>query len=272
MPFHPSMRLRRAIHEFPRHGAAAGALAAMLALPAYADVEVRTAAQEESKPRFVVTRQNGIVEIGGLCMDIMHAIERVDPGLRFVMDPQVQSLARIEAGLVAGELDAFCGLPRTPENEAAMRIVEPALFTARFHLAVRADDEVDIRDWDDVRRLGDEGLILMARDHHLASKLRALDGLKVDDSAKNPETGIRKLLAGRGRFFLHRSPGMADAIRAAGAQGKVKVLPGTMGRQAIYMALSRTAPAEMAARMHEALVRLDADGELKRLLEKWSDD
>ncbi|KIF80544.1 hypothetical protein TSA66_06520 [Noviherbaspirillum autotrophicum] len=232
--------------------------------------ELYTAPQEFSEPKFILRQQDGRTVVEGLCVDIMHAIERTDPHIRFVLGPPPQSLARIEASLVAGELHVACGFLRTGKREHALHYIEPPLFSTDFYMAVRADDDVAVRNWEDVRRLGEDAVILAK--YACAPALSSVEGLKTDFSAKDTKTNIQKLLAGRGRFFFHRSPGIEAAIRDAGAQGKVKILPVVMSRQPLYMVLSKAVPAHAATRIQTAIIRLEANGELAKLFAKWRAD
>lgn len=232
--------------------------------------ELHTVPQEFSEPKYIRRQQDGHMVVEGLCVDIMHAVERTDPEIRFVLGQSAQSLARIEASLVAGELHVACGLLRTGKREHALHYIEPALFYTDFYMAVRADDDVTVRNWDDVRRLGEDAVILAK--YACAPALSSVDGLKTDFSAKDTKTNIQKLLAGRGRFFFHRSPGIEEAIRDAGAQDKVKILPVIMSRQPLYMVLSKAVPAHAATRIQKAIIRLEASGELAKLFAKWRAD
>lgn len=236
---------------------------------ATAATELRTAAQETADPKFVSLNQGGKTVISGLCVEIMNAIERVEPDIKFKIDPQLQSLARLEAGLATGNLDAVCGLIRNKEREAKFTYIEPPLFRTDFLLAVRANDDVKITNWDDVRRLGDQGIILIISGHGAIKKLQKQGGLIIDSSAKDPRTNIQKLVGGRGRFFYHRSPGIKEEITGAGAVGKVKLLPTVMDSQPFYMALSKTLPLDIAAKMRKAIELMANSGELHKLLDKW---
>ena len=250
----------------------AGALLALSSTSARAVTELRTAAQETAEPKFVELKQGDKTVISGLCIEIMKAIEHIEPQLKFNLDPQPQSLARLETGLAVGSLDAVCGLIRTKEREAKFTYVDPPLYRSTFLLAVRADDDVKINNWDDVRKLGEQGTILIISGHGAIRKLQAQGGLTIDSSAKDPRTNIQKLLGGRGRFFYHRSPGIQEEIRNAGATNKVKILPAVMDSQSFYMTLSNTLPAETIGKVRKAIAHLASSGELNRLLDKWDGD
>ncbi|MRV72383.1 transporter substrate-binding domain-containing protein [Duganella sp. FT92W] len=246
------------------------AAAAWAAVPAHAadSIELRTAAQQGTAPKFVAADGGA----AGLCIDIHRAIEKNDPGLRITGDQQWRPLPRLEAELRSGTLDIGCGLMRNREREADLSYAEPALFSVTYHLVARADDPVDVASWEDVRNLGEKGAILAIHGFGQVARLRELGGLAIDSGATDATTNLRKLLAGRGRFYYHRSPGIGAEIRKAGLDGKVRVLPATMDTQRFYMVAGRHVPAGTVARLNRALAQLDASGELKRLFSKWYED
>jgi polar amino acid transport system substrate-binding protein len=231
--------------------------------------EIRTAAQDASEPKFVALIEKGKSEVGGLCVDIMRAIERVDPTLKFVGDQIWQPLLRIEAGVSAGHLDACCGLLRAKSREAKYVYIEPPLFQVNYHLVARADDDVQINNWNDVRKLGSQGVILVINGFGIIRKLEEEGDLKIDAGAYTSKANFDKLLAGRGRFYYHRSPGIKSEIRNAGVANKVKILPAVMHSEQFYMVLSKTVAAETVEKIRKAIAVLEKNGELKRILEKW---
>lgn len=199
----------------------------------------------------------------------MRAIERLEPDLQFTGDQMWQPLIRVEAGVATGHLDAACGFLRNKEREARFTYIEPPLFPVNYYLVARADDEVQINSWNDVRKLGNQGVILVINGFGMIKKLEEIGGLKIDSGAKDSKTNIDKLLAGRGRFYLHRSPGIKAEITNAGAQDKVKLLPTVMHSEKFYMAVAKSVPAETLEKMRKAIVQLNTSGELAKLLEKW---
>lgn len=237
--------------------------------PAAAITEIRTAAQEATEPKFVVLPQGGKPVVGGLCIDIMRAIERVAPDLKFVGDQAWEPLVRVEAGVANGTLDCACGFLRNSQREARFNYIEPPLFPVNYHLVVRADDDLQVNSWDDVRRLGDQGTILVINGFGMIKRLHDIGGLKIDSGAMDSKTNLEKLLAGRGRFYIHRSPGIVAEIAKAGMHGKVRILPTVIHSEKFHMVTSRSLAPATVERMRKAIAQLEKTGELKRLLEKW---
>ncbi len=251
-----------------RRLALAGALAVLAsgAASAAATTVLRTAAQLHSEPKFVEQRDG----VTGLCVDILRALENVDGGLRFSGTDDWMPLARIEKLLEVGALDVSCGQQITPSRQAHFTIPPVVLFTVNWQLAVRANDTVRVNDWDDVRRLGDEGIVLVNFGFGAATRLAAMPGLKVDSSGRESGENLLKLLAGRGRFFYYRSPGFKDELRPF--KGRVKVLPAVMDSTPYYLLVGRHVSAPVSERIAAGLHTLERSGELRRLFLRWGDD
>lgn len=250
---------------------AAGAIALLLGAPSAA-ADIRTVAQEGSAPKFVALDVGGKPAVGGLCVDIMRAVERADPELRFVGDQQWQPLLRAEIGIGNGTLDAACGLIRTPERLAKFDFIDTPLFPVNYLLVVRANDEVQVKDWSDVRNLGEHGVILTIHGFvGILAHLRAVGGLRIDAGGRDTKVNLEKLVAGRGRFFIHRSPGIAGEIANSKLHDKVKLLPTVMYSETFYMMVSRSMPPQLKDKLNKALQQLGENGELVKLSKKWDE-
>lgn len=248
----------------------AAAFSAALACVAADAAEIRTAAQIASDPKFVAVQAGGKPAVGGLCIDILRALEKTDAELKFTGDQVWQPLARMEAGMAAGDLDVICGLLRTKARESRYIYIDPPLFPVTYHLVVRADDDVQVSTWDDVRALGDRGVVLVNNGFGIIDRLQSTAGIRFDAGANTTKGNLSKLLAGRGRFFYHRSPGIQSEIRAAGLEGKFKVLPVAMHTEKFYLVVSDRLAPDTLERLRHAVSELDRNGELARLTGKWS--
>ena len=161
--------------------------------------------------------------------------------------------------------------PCSAPSERARQYVflDPPLFQFRYQLIARADDPAVIANWDDVRKLGAQGVVLTNRGYTTPEMLERIGGLRVDSSATSPSINLHKLVAGRGRFFLHRAPGMQGFIDRAGVAGKVKILPAVMASTNVYMAMGTHVDPAVRLRVQRAVEQLEKSGELAKLLKKW---
>ena len=241
--------------------------AALLCCTGVAATELRTAAQEGTEPKFLKDPRTGAA--AGICIDIMRAIERVDPGLHFSGEQRWLPLIRMYAGMDAGTLDAFCGLSHSPERDLKYRFVGPALFSVRYHLVARREDPVVIANWDDVRKLGADSVILANRGFGGVTILQDAGMHLIDASTGSPQLNVQKLVAHRGRFFFHRNPGLQVLLDSTGYGAKVRILPTEMARSALFFVVSKHVSADVAERLRAALLMLEKSGELESIARRW---
>jgi polar amino acid transport system substrate-binding protein len=236
--------------------------------PAHATpVALRVAAQEGTEPKFIAAGKDRIV---GFCVDLFRTIERIDPGLIFVGDQQWMPLVRAHSELANHQHDALCAVQRTAERERQYLYLDLPLFPLQYMLLARINDTVVINGWDDVRKLGAQGVVLVNRGYSTAEMLEQFGGLRINSSATNPAMNLQKLIAGRGRFFLHRGPDLQGFLARAGVVGKVRILPHVMYTTNVYMAMGTHVDPAVAARVQRALEQMEKTGELARLLKKWN--
>lgn len=242
----------------------AGLVTARVAV-AGAVVELRVAAQEETAPKYV--SDGGAA--GGLCVDLLRALERAAPELRFVGGERWMPMIRVLSELFAGKQDAGCGLARTAERDKHLIFLEPALLTINFVLVARATDPVDINGWDDVRKLGMSGIVLGNRGLFASGLLASTSGIHYDTGSSTSSQNLHKLLLGRGRFMILRAQGVNEVLRQAGVADRVRVLPAMMGSTKLYFTLGKHVDDQTTERVRQVLAQLHATGELERIRRRW---
>lgn len=240
-----------------------------VAVPAQAVTEIKVAAQKGTEPKFVSASAGQPAAIVGLCIDMLRAIERLAPELRFVGDQRWVPLARVEAELAAGLQDAACALSHTKERDARFIFIEPPMLAINFVLVARHDDTAVIRSWEDVRQLAPDNTVLVNQGFPTIKVLEARGGMRMDAGASTPEANLIKLAAGRGRFYFTRALGLQAVIRAAGLQDKLKVLPVSLYSSRLYLVVGQHVQPTTQAQLRHALAQLEASGELTRILKKW---
>lgn len=225
-------------------------------------VAVHIMAQETIPPKWITYRDHA----EGICPDIINALERVEPRLRFWGYARGRSLPTIEAGLGSGEVDAACGLVASPQRRRVARTVGKPLFPIRHRLAGRADDPAVVDSIDDLVRLG--ALVNTGRGSPFGQQL-ARAGVPVDDSTGDNQVNLRKILAGHGRFTYMNELTLMRYIHANGWQDKIRVLP-VLKEEPAYFWVSRKADPEAVSLIDGALARIRASGELDRIYARWS--
>ncbi|TXI20023.1 MAG: transporter substrate-binding domain-containing protein [Roseateles sp.] len=204
----------------------------------------------------------------GFCMDYLQALTLRDPELQFEGLDHYLPVLRIERELAAGTLDLFFGLLKTPARLARFRFIEqPALYLSRHRVAVRAGDrEADaVRDFDDIRALGEQGVLLATRGTAYTAYLLRQPGLRVDDGASDHLQNLRKLLRGRGRFFYQSEGMIRQLIQAERLQDQVRMLPAVFATEPLLVAVSPTLAVARVAQLTAAMMALESDGTAARL-------
>jgi glutamate/aspartate transport system substrate-binding protein len=238
---------------------------ALAAGPAARALEVRVASQETLEPKWVHEGDR----IVGICPDIMAAIEKIEPRLRFTGYQRTsRSLSAIESALDAGTLDAACGMVSSPHRLAIGQPVGKPIYVVRHQLAVRRNDPVTVESAADLARLGD--LVTTQRASVFTERLRDA-GVRIDDATDDNRVNLRKILAGHGRFAYINDLTLRYLIRKEGLEDRVRVLPVVLADEPTYFWVSRKADPALAPLLGAALDKLKASGELDRIYARWAD-
>lgn len=254
-------------HHPLTHWLLLGALAVFFSTNALAGPALRIAVQENSAPKFKAFAGVGS-PVQGICPDLLRAIELYDGSLRFVFETRAQPLRRIELRMEQADVDANC-LVDNVERRAKFQVVPNNLFSFDYHLIARADDTVIINDWNDVRRLGRDGKILIMSGTGVRERLHRLGGLSVEESGKSATINLKKLVMGRGRFFYYRTHDWHHLVRAAMVDGQVRVVPARLEKVQFRLMFGRHVDRDVVARAGRALDGLDANGTLAQLRIRW---
>ena len=244
-----------------------GALAVFFCTNALAGHALRIAVQENSAPKFLALAGAGS-PAQGICPDLLRAIELYDASLHFAFEMRAQPLRRIELRMERADVDANC-LVDNVERRAKFQVVPNYLFSFDYYLIARADDTVHINDWNDVRRLGRDGKILIMSGTGVMERLHRLGGLSVEESGKSATTNLKKLVMGRGRFFYYRTHDWNRLVRTAMVDGQVRIVPARMEAVPFRLMFGRHVDRAVVARAGRALDALDANGTLAQLRAQW---
>ncbi len=179
-----------------------------MAFPALA-IDLRTAAQE-SVPKYFKLEDN---TMGGICVDIIKAIEDIEPRITIHGYQEFLPFKRLQNNLRSGQLDVFFGLKMTEERREIYQFLEIPLYHLNYVFAARIDDEVQIQSFDDVRALGAECRVLSVYGTAACQFIHNAWGIRVDDGAKSPETLLKKLVNRRGRLAFYHDLGLRSIIR-----------------------------------------------------------
>ena len=249
---------------------AAYVLACSACLPFSCDAQeapmlARTSGQSDNLLKF----HPGNAAAPGLSAEVIQAVQRIDPTLKFVGQDVMRPLRRLEADLAAGKIDVFFGLVRDSERAAKHLVLSPPLYSQFTQLAVRSDDPINIKTFDEIRQLGRAGIIGVPRGSAYVDQLKGLGGLNVDDGVASVSSTLQKLIAGRVRFVFYGSAVLRKYIQEDGLEAKVRLLPTRFNSVDVFVMAARTADPQLVLRIERALERLRASGELAAIQEKY---
>lgn len=241
-----------------------GLLIALLGMAAQAqELQLRTVQQSGSAVKYDPA---GAPRRPGLCMDILRSVERVDPGLHFTGTEQLVPLKRVERLLAEGLADAFFCLLRSPERERQWRYVPVPLYTVRHVVVQRADDR---RHYDSLAELAalPQRPVLVTRGTALMDPLR---GANVPFAEVASEREALQMLAmGRADAVYGQDINLMRHILDAGLTERLRVGRAVFHEEAQYLAIRADLPAAAEERLTHALRRLERDGTLRQLAEKY---
>ncbi len=234
-------------------------------------IELKTGAQK-SYPKFF---RNDAGEMSGLEIDIMRVLELNVPNLRFVgrrtQDINFLPWKRQQSELEHGVLDVMFGITKTNTRlKRGFVYIDTPLYTIHNVMAVRADDPVQVNSFEDIAVLGEYGIILALAG---AASMRFLEQqdvpLKIDGGAHTVRQNIQKLIAKRGRFFFYHDLGLNAVIKDEGLTEQIKILPTRFRTYTHHMAFSSQVSPDVITQIEDALKNLEANGELKRIFDKY---
>lgn len=232
-------------------------------LPVSAQIILRTAMQSGSLAKYAPDD----LESPGLCLEILRAVERADPGLHFVGLALRAPLLRIERLLALGEIDVFFCLLKSPERALQWRYLPVPLYRIRHLVAQRVSDATELRTMQDLVLAGRKKPVLVAQGTLLA---QTLSRAQVSTAgAPSEREALQMLQRGRTDVVYGQDLNLLRNIRAAGLADQVRLSPTVFHEDIQYATVSTQLPSEIAQRISLVLQQLERDGTLRTIAEKY---
>lgn len=228
-------------------------------------VVIRTVFQEG----FPVKYNADDPENPGICIEVIRAMEKADPGMKFTGLDVRASTVRILRMLETHEIDMFVGIGRTPDREKNLTWLTPVVFAAHPLLFVRKDDPADYRSIEEVRALKGNNTILVNFGTVQDEMLQDYPGLRVDRGGTDTGKNLQKLMLGRGRFYFGSDLNTIPVIRSMGISPSVRSLKVPFPAADNYVVMASKADPALRDRLQAVLGKLSASGELERIFQKY---
>lgn len=228
------------------------------------EVSLRTVQQAGSIIKY---GRDGDTRRPGLCLEVLRAVERVDPGLHFTGLEQQVPLKRVERLLAEGRVDAFFCLLKSPEREKQWRYVPVPLYTIRHVVVQRADDSRHFETLTDLADLSRRKPVLVMRGTALTRHL-VLAGVTIAEVATEREA-LSMLVLGRADVIYGQDVNLRRHIADARLGNKLRFGATIFQEEPQFLALRADLPPAQEERLTQALRKLETDGVLRQLGEKY---
>lgn len=228
------------------------------------ELTLRTVQQSGSLVKY---DPDGGAQRPGLCLEILRAVERVDPGLHFSGLEQQVPLKRVERMLAEREVDVFFCLLKSPEREKLWRYAAVPLYTIRHVIVQRADDTHQVDTLAELAAASRRKPVLVARGTALARRLVAADVAIAEVNAERE--ALQMLLLGRADIVYGQDINLHRHVDEARLGDKLKFGRAVFQDESQYLALRADLPAAHEERLTLALRKLERDGTLRQLAEKY---
>ncbi|WP_320169402.1 ABC transporter substrate-binding protein [Maridesulfovibrio sp.] len=248
------------------------AVMVVIFIPIYASAFTLKTYYQDGFPKYYIENVDNVCVVRGLCSEIIKLIEEKAPNIKFDAPPELVKFSRIKHDLYNGVIDVFLGMTRTPSRENQFIYLDPPLYRIRHVLAMRRDDYVEIKSFNDIRRLKGNGKILTNHGTSSEKFLTKQGGLVIDAGATTLSQNLMKLDKGRGRFIYFHDLGLINTIRHGGWGKKVKILPVVFYTYSHYLVFSKHADPEAVKIVQRVLNEIAESGELQSVTAQYFKD
>ena len=240
---------------------------AIAAAPVQAQITLKTELQDNS-PKFILDKAG---KASGLCIDIFNLLESKEK-IKFDYQAAFVATKAIEANVASAAADVHCGWVKNAAREKIATFGEE-LFKVSYPAVVRANDKVDFKSISDLINLDSQNTVLGVNGVGSTSSLQKINGLRVDDSAKDAEQALKNLAAGRGRVFVYTSLAINYELSQPENKGKFKIIPldfegnKAFSTSAQYIVFSKKVPADTVSKVNAAIAKNRK--EIDDIVKKW---
>ena len=242
-----------------------GLLAALLSVAAPAqEASLRTVQQAGSTVKY---DPDGPAQKPGLCVEILRAVEKVEPTLRFTGLERRVPLKRVERLLAEGQVDAFFCLLKSPEREKQWRYSPVPLYVIRHVVVQRADDARHFDTLADLAGASRRKRVLVMRGTAIARHL-LMAGVAIAEVSSEREA-LQMLTMGRADLIYGQDINLRHHIADSRLGDKMKIGRTVFQEEPQYLALRADLPAAVEEKLTQALRKLERDGVLRHLADKY---
>jgi len=234
-----------------------------MAAPAQ-ELDLRTVQQAGSAVKYDPA---GSPQKPGLCLEVLRAVEKAEPGLRFTGLEQRVPLKRVERLLAEGQVDAFFCLLKSPEREKQWRYSPVPLYVIRHVVVQRADDARQFDTLAELAAASRTKRVLVMRGTAIARHLLQAD-VTIAEVGSEREA-LQMLRMGRADLIYGQDINLRHHMAESGLGSNMKIGRTVFQEEPQYLALRADLPAAAEERLTQALRKLERDGVLRLITDKY---
>lgn len=228
-------------------------------------LSLRTVSQAGARIKYQLDETG--VPRSGICLDILRAVQKLDPGLRFPGVEQPHPLRRVELLLEEGGIDVFFCLLRNAERESRWRYLPVPLYAVQHAVVVRAELPASPEGYEALAQLSRQQPVVVMRGSILVQALKH-EGVAVTEVASDREA-LEMLLRGRTSAVYGQAQNLQQYIREAQLGVRVRLQSQGFPLEHQYLVHRKDLPQSVVDRLTAVLKRLEADGSLRRIAESY---
>lgn len=218
---------------------------------------------QDTQPKFIQGKDG---RFSGLCVELLDSIARA-ANVEFTHPGHFIPQRRSQANLARGRIDVSCGIKKTTEREDSLKFSEP-LYSVAYMIIGRRDEALRFNSIAELAARASEVLVLSIQGSGSTQELRPrLPSL--DDSARDVETNLRKLLNGRGRVLVHYDLALRYEIEQNPLGDQVMIVGQNIEPYTHHLAFGRHVDAALIARIDAAIRMLKSKGEWQAILARY---
>jgi ABC-type amino acid transport substrate-binding protein len=195
------------------------------------------------------------------------AVVKAEPGLHFTGLEHQVPLKRVERLLAEGQVDAFFCLLKSPERERQWRYSPVPLYIIRHVIVQRADDARHFDTLNDLAAASHKKRVLVMRGTAIARHLLQADVAIAEVSSERE--ALQMLTMGRADLIYGQDINLQRHIVDTRQGNKFKFGRTVFQEEPQYLALRADLPPAYEERLTQALRKLEKDGTLRQLTEKY---
>lgn len=225
---------------------------------------LRTVGQSGAIAKYAEAAQPGLP---GLCVEIAQALQQVDPEIRFSgLDSRVPA-RRIERMLAGGEIDAFFCMLRSPERELQWVYLQPPLYRVRHRVVQRVGDATELHSLDELRAVASRAPVLVSQGSPLEQRLQQAGVATA--FAPSEREAMRMLQLGRTDAVYGQDVSLLRLLADPSLAVGLRLAPHIFHEEDQWLVVSTRLPLESQHRLQRALSRLEREGVLRRLADRY---